>query len=804
MVFWSIYGFPSIQLLLQLNKMGASVTKIDELPPQRPENVTENGEMTLTELHIATFDGNFPKVKSLLDDGADVNCKDEFDGTPLHFAVARGRIEITSLLLERGAQLECKDNFTGSTPLHSAAYSGHCEITKLLLENGALVNVLNKFGHTALHAALFYTDDRQRADVLNSILEYGAIGGHHDKALDRMPTHIAVERGHVGVVNVLIEHGANLELKDKFGRTPLHVAVEWEHAAVVNILLQRAASVQSIDADNNTALHYVGLYCPFNIQIVQELIDHNIDVSVVNNVSKTAMDILVERGNFGKHTSKNTRTLRRIIGSLYQHQHFSEIKSVQNDFSQDEIFKLDQINSIFNRKKRRAANLLPLGKLENSEECNRIRDAVSCFINSVCDNIKEFSPDFKVKPVLVGSSSCGVKCWMPDEFDYFFVLTGIAFNSLSVEAATKPGYAKLKVLHPETPSEVMSNYTSNGYLQIKLKDKFVDLLCAAVSVVYKEANLELQPLKCGGSLLEWNKVCTTFNLAYQGSFYKQLKITIDVSPALEVCGTPPGVICRNLNVGCYHVLPKPVDDPGIVESEREITWTVSSSLAESEQIKALPQECKDVMILMKTLMKEKMYNVGSTITDSDVQNELDQIYKEYIDFLTKFPGINLYKLFSLVKRFPGDLLDSYTIKTAFLHEWEANQDLNRWINTEERVLNILNYIAECCKCGCMSHHYLTDINLFEGLKNKYIEGVSVLYLMEKCASAVREHLRDLPTRKTFMGLVGISTCNVMSTETTFTGRWGVTDVNVDNDRIKIVIDVMEKVWSDLELSLIHI
>jgi ankyrin repeat protein len=55
-------------------------------------------------------DGNYQKVKELLDSGADVNARDVFDGTPLIMAALHGHIDIAKLLLDKGADIEARDN----------------------------------------------------------------------------------------------------------------------------------------------------------------------------------------------------------------------------------------------------------------------------------------------------------------------------------------------------------------------------------------------------------------------------------------------------------------------------------------------------------------------------------------------------------------------------------------------------------------------------------------------------------------------------------------------------------------------
>jgi ankyrin repeat protein len=46
------------------------------------------------------------------------------------------------------------------------------------------------------------------------------------------------------VVKLLLEKGAELELKDNYGRTPLSLAAETGHEAVVRLLLEYGAELE--------------------------------------------------------------------------------------------------------------------------------------------------------------------------------------------------------------------------------------------------------------------------------------------------------------------------------------------------------------------------------------------------------------------------------------------------------------------------------------------------------------------------------------------------------------------------------
>ena len=102
-------------------------------------------------LHGASEKGDEKTVCRLLEDGADINAKGEYDETPLFCAAGYGHEKVVELLLKNEADIEA-GSFYG-TALHAAAENGHAEVVRLLLEEGADINTEDEEGKTALDRA---------------------------------------------------------------------------------------------------------------------------------------------------------------------------------------------------------------------------------------------------------------------------------------------------------------------------------------------------------------------------------------------------------------------------------------------------------------------------------------------------------------------------------------------------------------------------------------------------------------------------------------------------------------------------
>jgi ankyrin repeat protein len=107
-----------------------------------PEAINLYADDGFTPLGLACYFGQAEVARYLVLKGADVNqpSNNGFNVFPLHSAAAGNYTGIARMLVENGAQVNIRQQ-AGVTPLHSAAQNGNLELLILLLENGADVNV---------------------------------------------------------------------------------------------------------------------------------------------------------------------------------------------------------------------------------------------------------------------------------------------------------------------------------------------------------------------------------------------------------------------------------------------------------------------------------------------------------------------------------------------------------------------------------------------------------------------------------------------------------------------------------------
>ncbi len=230
-------------------------------------------------IHLAAGEGTRETVQALLGGGTDPFVEDEYGRTPLHRAVEEEISEEdptgakVKLLLDEGLdpdaqQTESKglEGGEGDTPLHKAAAQGTRETVQALLDGDADPFAQDGYGRTPLHRAAAAEADEQDSTgakvklLLSEGLDPNAqqtdgmfLGGGEGDT----PLHKAVQsRGDSAkeTAKLLVEHGADLDLRNEHGATPLHFSSGRQTA---ELLLDNGADLNAEDSEGRTPLHRV-------------------------------------------------------------------------------------------------------------------------------------------------------------------------------------------------------------------------------------------------------------------------------------------------------------------------------------------------------------------------------------------------------------------------------------------------------------------------------------------------------------------------------------------------------------------
>jgi len=224
-------------------------------------------------------------VSSLIEHGACVNARSKH-GTPLYLACERGLTGVVQQLVQSNADANLSHMMY---PLLLACERNYSEIASILLNGGANVNV---------------TDDSPNHRIV-------AAGG----AGSPSPLIIAAGNANSGLVEVLLNHGAEINSVNLSGDTALHMALERTRyvrystgdviSTIRTLLNHRGANLDALNGYGVTAL-YLACSCNNDIKytVVQLLLQSGADPNF-NSVPEKTTEISRSTAHFRPTCSRN-------------------------------------------------------------------------------------------------------------------------------------------------------------------------------------------------------------------------------------------------------------------------------------------------------------------------------------------------------------------------------------------------------------------------------------------------------------------------------------------------------------------
>jgi ankyrin repeat protein len=299
-----------------------------------------------TALHVACEQGNYHIVKFLLERNAKPNITNIDGRTALHIAAIGGHKDILDILLRYDAKKQLKDNFKHTALFYALKYGGQDALIPLQHAEATLSDDELEEVQTLCQKKSFYKgkkgsithmnlDDAEKNSLDHLLKEkhtltvdalaksvHAAIGP--DKSLlvgaakagsyqvieylidtelakvdatdqdEFTPLQCAAENGHLAIVQLLLQRGANPNKADDYNRTPLYFAAQEKHEAIVNELLANQALPNISNSDCETPLHVAADSGQLNIALL--LLENGADPNSTNINGCSPLHLAVNKG----------------------------------------------------------------------------------------------------------------------------------------------------------------------------------------------------------------------------------------------------------------------------------------------------------------------------------------------------------------------------------------------------------------------------------------------------------------------------------------------------------------------------
>ncbi len=244
-------------------------TKAIEALLEKAPKLEEETKQRKTALHLACLHGHDPAARLLIAKGADAS-------RVLFDAALAGDIKALQTILEIDPEIVSRFEGAWMTPLYWACTGGHTDAAKLLIQNGSTIgNALcaaASYGQNVTLQLLLDLASDKKSALEQKAGNYTPLGwacyGRHD-----ISARILLENGadpftalcdaaiHGNMAAILVlfkiipNKEALLAQKTSDGRTPLYLACTGGHLDIVQLLLDNGANIKEVNHYQHTVLH---------------------------------------------------------------------------------------------------------------------------------------------------------------------------------------------------------------------------------------------------------------------------------------------------------------------------------------------------------------------------------------------------------------------------------------------------------------------------------------------------------------------------------------------------------------------
>ena len=235
-------------LPLYYTSLGGFYDLAEHLVGKHPEHINARGGQMVTPLVAALHGKHFRIAELLHRHGAHIDVRGDSNCTLLLAVCIDGILDVMQWLLNHGADVNTQDNERCS-PIISAVGWGRLQVVRMLIEFSADIEICSELGRGPLHLAASRHDNDDHVGIMRLLLNHGANPNARDNN-DSTPLHHSswwreagyATQGTVEDTRLLLKYGAIVDSEDNKGRTPLQLALEHDRQDMATCLREHGAT----------------------------------------------------------------------------------------------------------------------------------------------------------------------------------------------------------------------------------------------------------------------------------------------------------------------------------------------------------------------------------------------------------------------------------------------------------------------------------------------------------------------------------------------------------------------------------
>lgn len=195
----------------------------------------------ITEFLFAAEQGNTDTLNKCLAAGVDINITNRQGRTAITLASLNKHYDCVALLISAGADIDKQDQ-TCFNPFLLSCLNNDLTLLRLVLPAKPDLDRLTRFGGVGITPA----SEKGHVEIVRELLMHTDINVNHTNFVGWTPLLEAIVLNDGGakqqeIVKLLLDHGANPHMTDKYGKTPLTLAREKGYHPIAELLVAAGA-----------------------------------------------------------------------------------------------------------------------------------------------------------------------------------------------------------------------------------------------------------------------------------------------------------------------------------------------------------------------------------------------------------------------------------------------------------------------------------------------------------------------------------------------------------------------------------